>query len=500
MKTTKLTLLFFAILSFFQINAQNVGINEDGSAPDASAMLDIKSETKGILIPRMLEAQRTAIPAPATGLMVYQTNNDAGFYYFDGASWFKMGQGAGTGYWKANGGDIFNVNPNNVGVGTEEPRAKLEVENDGFGPELLLDGSEQHGTEIFMRTHDTDPLHYGEFSLAARDFLDGNPHFDIAYQSLEFDIAAFSPIARFQPFSDTTLTVFGDVLSTGIYHGKGARYTLYGSPAGEMVYIGADQAAYGLHVDVNSAFGTGVATHTTNNGTALEAISEDGVAAYLSAWGDGHALIVDEGNVGIGIEDPEARLMVRGEDGVSSDIIIEGEQQASLGLRITSGEEHSYVQNWIHGDIYGVKIWQQSFSEDPDEGWAISSANPIVDFGDGHAVNAHGSINLREELNNEEKTGSANLLPIAYGMIRPNATIGTGTGNFSCSWNNSIKRYEITIDDESYYYQNYITQVTPISGGREVTTSSVGGKLLVYMYDNNGNRIQGNFQFLTYKP
>jgi hypothetical protein len=57
------------------------GINSNGAPPDASAMLDIVSTTKGLLIPRMSEGQRTSIPSPATGLVVYQTDGLAGFYF-----------------------------------------------------------------------------------------------------------------------------------------------------------------------------------------------------------------------------------------------------------------------------------------------------------------------------------------------------------------------------------------------------------------------------------
>ena len=48
-----------------------VGINTDGSDPDASAILDIKSTDKGLLIPRMTTTQRNDINAPRTGLMIY---------------------------------------------------------------------------------------------------------------------------------------------------------------------------------------------------------------------------------------------------------------------------------------------------------------------------------------------------------------------------------------------------------------------------------------------
>ncbi|MCP4437704.1 MAG: hypothetical protein GY810_02065, partial [Aureispira sp.] len=79
-----------------QVFAQSgVGINDDNSNPDASAMLDIKSIDRGILIPRMTAAQKLAIPVPATGLMIFQTDGTSGFYYFDG-SWLPISSTAGA--------------------------------------------------------------------------------------------------------------------------------------------------------------------------------------------------------------------------------------------------------------------------------------------------------------------------------------------------------------------------------------------------------------------
>ncbi|MFC4263742.1 hypothetical protein ACFOWM_12675 [Ferruginibacter yonginensis] len=63
----------------------NVGIGTP--TPNASAKLDVSSTTQGMLVPRMTAAQRTAIASPATGLMVYQTDAPAGFYFYNGAAW-----------------------------------------------------------------------------------------------------------------------------------------------------------------------------------------------------------------------------------------------------------------------------------------------------------------------------------------------------------------------------------------------------------------------------
>ncbi|MEM0993918.1 MAG: hypothetical protein AAGI49_12845, partial [Bacteroidota bacterium] len=94
MKFTALQWTFLALCFSFSLQAQ-IGINSDGSAPDPSAMLDVKSTTKGFLTPRMTEAQRDAILTPATGLLIYQTDGITGFYYNEGTpaapAWKRMG-------------------------------------------------------------------------------------------------------------------------------------------------------------------------------------------------------------------------------------------------------------------------------------------------------------------------------------------------------------------------------------------------------------------------
>lgn len=75
------------------IHSQNVAISSTTAAPNASAMLDIVSTTKGLLIPRMTATQRIAIASPATGLMVYQTDAGtlgAGFYFYSGSAWTPL--------------------------------------------------------------------------------------------------------------------------------------------------------------------------------------------------------------------------------------------------------------------------------------------------------------------------------------------------------------------------------------------------------------------------
>jgi hypothetical protein len=66
----------------------NVGIGT--TKPDQSAVLDVSSSTKGLLMPRMSLQQRSSIQNPAQGLVVYQTDFLSGFYFYDGAEWKTM--------------------------------------------------------------------------------------------------------------------------------------------------------------------------------------------------------------------------------------------------------------------------------------------------------------------------------------------------------------------------------------------------------------------------
>jgi len=50
-------------------------------------MLDIVSNEKGLLIPRMTELQKLSILSPAEGLLIYQNEGLKGFYYYDGEDW-----------------------------------------------------------------------------------------------------------------------------------------------------------------------------------------------------------------------------------------------------------------------------------------------------------------------------------------------------------------------------------------------------------------------------
>ena len=116
-------------LLFFDLNAQNVAINTDGSLPDNSAMLDIKSAARGILIPRTSTTSRLSIESPAKGLLLYDTTASS-FWVYDGAAWQPLL--AGKDAWGTTGNAATNPSVNFIGTADNQP-LRFKVNNQWSG-------------------------------------------------------------------------------------------------------------------------------------------------------------------------------------------------------------------------------------------------------------------------------------------------------------------------------------------------------------------------------
>ena len=154
----KLLLLTFIVGIFFILatnHAQAQGVvisNDTNDEPNASAMLEVKSTDKGLLIPRMTTAQRTSISSPADGLLVYDTDAKS-FYIFGNTKWTDLSVSAET--WTNASPNVFLTNSaNNVGIGTATPGSKLVIQaNDGASEdEVLFEVNDNTGTPILRVT------------------------------------------------------------------------------------------------------------------------------------------------------------------------------------------------------------------------------------------------------------------------------------------------------------------------------------------------------------
>jgi hypothetical protein len=116
-----------------------VGSDEDGEAAGRlnhpSAMVDFKSTTKGFLPMVMTTTQRDAIPSPATGLLIANSDSSGKLDYYNGSAW--VGLGASTG--SVGGSSTWN--------GITDPTG---VQSLTFGNGEYTEWTNQNDAEVFI--------------------------------------------------------------------------------------------------------------------------------------------------------------------------------------------------------------------------------------------------------------------------------------------------------------------------------------------------------------
>jgi hypothetical protein len=137
------TVILFTCMKF---SSAQVSINTDGSPPGNSVMLDMKSTDKGFLIPRMTQSERNLIPSPAKGLLIFQTDATAGFYYYDGSAWqvISAKYDAGTAITITGSNQVINTAPDQTIVLTGNPPVTVT----GTYPNFSIHGSVHDGLNI----------------------------------------------------------------------------------------------------------------------------------------------------------------------------------------------------------------------------------------------------------------------------------------------------------------------------------------------------------------
>jgi hypothetical protein len=191
----KIVLVIFLSIFFNRITFSQVAININGATPHTSAMLDITSNNKGLLIPRMGFGEMMAITAPAEGLLVYVNSGLSGLYQHRFGNWEKVFTFNGT---VSNGGVLFGGNStltqnNNhffwndtqkyLGLGTNNPNAPLTVSsllaptgNGGNSSWIIGNFGAQFGSRLLFGTREGLPtIGAANAALLAWDTLNLNP-------------------------------------------------------------------------------------------------------------------------------------------------------------------------------------------------------------------------------------------------------------------------------------------------------------------------------------
>ena len=275
--------LIFILSRFpFFSYCQNVGINKDGSSPDPSAMLDVKSTDKGLLLPRMTTIQRIAIASPANGLAVFDTDTKS-FWFFNGAAWIESATGSSANFWTKNGNDLSSNNSGNIGIGTNTPSEKLTILSayDTYGL-TLTDGNIKissyigKGQGAWFGTQSNHPFHL---------YTNGNGTPNITFhQNFETDLRG--PKSRLKFYDETSsFLLSGDVKSNGKNLEIAASKAVITGTPGNLILQADDASVIGLPLMAgNVGIGTSNPTYklSVNGGIhCKEVVVESGWADYV---------------------------------------------------------------------------------------------------------------------------------------------------------------------------------------------------------------------------
>jgi len=360
-----LTLFLFAGMNLFG----QMAINNDGSLPDASAMLDIKSNTKGLLAPRMTLAQRNAIVTPATGLTIYQTDGIPGLYYNSGTpavpAWALVGNNSGQ--WLNNGANIY-YNLGNVGIGNSTPIAHLTVAENGPAATASFGVSVSPwyaGTNLAVGNDDEDAVIY----VGQAPFHEG---FLIWQYNATLADAYFS-VGTYNGAHNLILEEYGGNVGVGITP-PSARFHVAESTPGYTGILGTPVSDWNSSTNLAIGDNNGpsvmyIGQDVTNKGYLYWSYSSVPSSSYfaLGSYMGLHPLALQHagGNVGIGNVSPQATLHVNRTASVPTGIFGTPLTTYTAGTNVSVGDDvaTSLIYVGQGADNKGFLLW--SYNSDP---------------------------------------------------------------------------------------------------------------------------------------
>ena len=261
-----------------------VSVNEDGSFPDSSAMLDVKSSSKGFLVPRMTAAERDAIVKPAKGLLIFCTDDNQ-YYSNKGSPEAKNWVMLST-QWCNNGANIHYPG-GNVGIGISSPSYLLHI----VGGDVKIGNSAGDARKLYFG--DGASVYVGEEATDNRLGLSGSSLMIAiggntgsngqVLTSNGITCSWLSPQVGGSGITDyVTRWTSSNALGTGILRDNGAtvgagtapdagyRLKSYGNGSMTAVYGGYDANTYGmLGSSIYGAYGQSDANHYGYMGNSL---------------------------------------------------------------------------------------------------------------------------------------------------------------------------------------------------------------------------------------
>ncbi len=273
--------------------------------------------------------------------------------------------------------------------------------------------------------------------------------------------------------------------------------------------------SHGVAGQVLTVRGTSPTTHVLwetpsylPSGTIGQTLRHDG-----TSWVANDLLYNDGTNIGIGTTSPAAMLEIY--DASAFIKLNSNGGYAGVAINKGTGSTNGYVyyqvnatNKWFTGMIQNDENYSISKSYVAADGtFEINGTTQYIGIGTAapsSKLDVNGTTTISGANTNElnrTQTGTANLVPIAYGNVESNGVINTNgsTSNFTVN-HTGTGTYFITITGESFYYPNYTTIVTLRSGPGFVSAASSMPNLYILAYNSSGIATDEGFQFVVYKP
>ena len=432
--------------------AQSVGIGT--TAPNASAALDVVSSARGVLLPRLTLTQRGAIPNPATGLIIYQTDTAPGFYYNSGTAtapvWDQIATAAGAAITATNGltktgqaiglggtltgpttiaqgGNAFSLTGGNVGIGTTAPLQLLDVSGS------LATATANTQSLLRLTRPITQGVKYGNALELALGTYTPSTSLNASSQSrVDFNLANGATINP-----DVTVMSLQGSGNVGIgtttpkqfldVSGSLATATANTQPLLRLTRPITPGTKYGNALELAlGSYDTGINSHSQINFNLADGSTSDPERTVMS--------LQSSGNVGIGTSTPSAPLDVNG------------------AMKIEGGNTLEFGAGVVNKDIDAGKIgygFKSNFESLDIVGAGGAGAHRIKIFAEG-GTTFYGGINIDKNGTNNGTTAPDATNSLLFGQNGTGTAIGSSrllgsANNFGLDfYTNQAKRISIT--------------------------------------------------------